>query len=265
MDAAGQIAFLDLLITKIRSAVSTCVYRKPTNNDVVLNYGSASPKRYKVSVIRSYVYRAYTHCSTWASFHEELERVQHILLANGYPTNLVNGVVKEVLADLYTKNNNAGNIDSFNITLLPLQYRGLHTVMFARRLCNLVPSLRVVYTTAKLRNSLPLPRTKIETRHRSKVIYQYSCPACNNAYVGKTKRHLCTRIKEHRKGPLFLHHSTCSLEANVDVPFYSCFSVVDQALLDRHLYILEAMHIHDKRPTLNTQITSEVFKLVLFV
>ena len=32
---------------------------------------------------------------------------------------------------------------------------------------------------------------------KSHVVYEFSCPACNAGYIGKTDRNLGTRIKEH--------------------------------------------------------------------
>ena len=32
---------------------------------------------------------------------------------------------------------------------------------------------------------------------KSYVVYQLNCPGCNNSYIRKTERNLCTRTKEH--------------------------------------------------------------------
>ena len=33
---------------------------------------------------------------------------------------------------------------------------------------------------------------------RSGVVYEFKCRSCNASYIGQTKRHLATRIAEHR-------------------------------------------------------------------
>ena len=32
---------------------------------------------------------------------------------------------------------------------------------------------------------------------KSYVVYQFNCPHCNDSYIGKTERNLCTRTEEH--------------------------------------------------------------------
>ena len=32
---------------------------------------------------------------------------------------------------------------------------------------------------------------------KSYVIYQFDCPGCNDSYIRKTERNLCTRTEEH--------------------------------------------------------------------
>ena len=62
----GKISFLDVgLDTSDSSRFMTKVHRKPTDAGKCLHGESACPDRYKVSVIRSYVYRALKHCASW--------------------------------------------------------------------------------------------------------------------------------------------------------------------------------------------------------
>ena len=41
-------------------------------------------------------------------------------------------------------------------------------------------------------------KDNIPTPLMSSLVYQYNCNRCNSIYVGKTTRHLATRISEHR-------------------------------------------------------------------
>ena len=54
-----MLPFLDVRICKTDNKVHTSVYRKVSNNDVVLHFSALAPKSYKVSVIRSFIYRAF--------------------------------------------------------------------------------------------------------------------------------------------------------------------------------------------------------------
>ena len=51
---------------------------------------------------------------------------------------------------------------------------------------------------------------------KSGVVYEATCPKCNDKYIGKTCRHLKTRIKEHLSNQQkFLPHSVKPLDTNV--------------------------------------------------
>ena len=49
---------------------------------------------------------------------------------------------------------------------------------------------------------------------KSHVAHEFSCPACNVAYIGKTDRNLDTRIKERcgldKNSPIFNHLGECN-------------------------------------------------------
>ena len=77
----NKISYLDINIDASDSTkYVTQVYRKPTDTGKCLHGESQCPDRYKVSVIRSYVYRALKHCSSWPLVHEELQRVKQLHL-----------------------------------------------------------------------------------------------------------------------------------------------------------------------------------------
>ena len=98
---------------------------------------------------------------------------------------------------------------------------------------------------------------------RSKIVYQYTCHSCNAVYVGKTSRHFCERIHEHLgisvrtgatllKPPFSAIREHCALSGhNIDE---KCFSILDTALSDLDLLMLESLHIYDRKPSLNTMV-----------
>ena len=61
---------------------------------------------------------------------------------------------------------------------------------------NVTLKFKTIYTTQKVafRTNMkdPTPREL-----RSKVVYQFNCPGCNAAYIGKTERNLLERCSEH--------------------------------------------------------------------
>ena len=65
--------FLDCLLSKSDTCLSTSVYRKPTFTGLGLNFFSFIPKMYKINIIRTLLQRAYNVTSSFKNFHQEIE------------------------------------------------------------------------------------------------------------------------------------------------------------------------------------------------
>ena len=79
-----SLPFLDVLVKKETNKYITSVYTKSTNLGFCMNGKSECPERYRKSVINAYVRRAMTHCSSWMSVHQELQRASQVLVNNGH-------------------------------------------------------------------------------------------------------------------------------------------------------------------------------------
>ena len=76
------------------------------------------------------------------------------------------------------------------------------------------------------------------------VIYQFTCLRdANSTYIGKTIRHLATRVREHTTSPSAIKEYLSSCTTCKDN--YSCnsFKVIDSANSDFEVSIKEALHI----------------------
>lgn len=59
--------------------------------------------------------------------------------------------------------------------------------------------LNPVYTIPKKLDTLiKKGKDKLHNKNKTEVVYRIDCNNCNATYVGQTKRHLSTRIKEHK-------------------------------------------------------------------
>ena len=97
------------------------------------------------------------------------------------------------------------------------------------------------HLNARLRNAL-----------KSNVVYQYICSCdINNSYIGKTKRHLITRVTEHRtdKSAIGQHLSSRSSCRN-SFGIYQ-FKNISNGRTDVECKIKEALNIKNINPTLN--------------
>ena len=87
---------------------------------------------------------------------------------------------------------------------------------------------------------------------RSNVIYEITCPKCWASYIGMTVRHLCKRITEHFQagGTLSRHMEECGVVFN-GMEHTSIIDATNKGII--HLSILEALHIKEKNPLINTR------------
>ena len=109
----------------------------------------------------------------------------------------------------------------------------------------------IVMTLRKLKTVLPSIKPPVEKLMKSGVVYNLTCPRCSACYVGQTSRHMQTRLKEHiqRDGPMKTHLSQCdTILAEADVDILQSTSRGESFLLT-----LEALHIRERKPSINTK------------
>ena len=134
---------------------------------------------------------------------------------------------------------------------LRVQYRGKCTEDYARALHKIQAPCVIVMTLRKLKSVLPSLKPAVEKMIRSGVVYQLQCPRCKACYVGETCRHMQTRFKEHlqRAGPMKKHLAKCNTTLTpkeVDI-------LQQTARGEGFLLTLEALHIRERKPTINTK------------
>ncbi|XP_064110230.1 uncharacterized protein LOC135218015 [Macrobrachium nipponense] len=98
----GQLPFLDVLVSKTDDGLKTLVYTKKTNIGLCLNGDSECHAQFKNTIVRAYIRRALTHCSSWQDTHKELDRVTQVLVNNGYLNPLNNKEVRTALDRWYS-------------------------------------------------------------------------------------------------------------------------------------------------------------------
>ena len=106
-------------------------------------------------------------------------------------------------------------------------------------------------TLRKLKTVMPSLRPPVEKMFRSGLVYQLTCPGCDARYVGETCRHMLTRFKEHTQkvGPMKKHLQECRATLTEDhVEILQMTSRGEDFLLT-----LEALHIRERKPQINTK------------
>ena len=99
---------------------------------------------------------------------------------------------------------------------------------------------------------------------KSNVVYLFQCPevGCSHNYVGMTTTKLSKRISCHlQEENVLKHFQNCHKYHPTRETILPAFSVIDSAPDPRRLRYLEALHILEKRSTLN--VTQETLLLPL--
>ena len=132
-------------------------------------------------------------------------------------------------------------------------------------------TIRVIFKpTCRLSNIFHF-KDRIPLNLRSHVVYQFECQCCNALYLGKTCRHLHTRISEHC-GISALTGNPLSCVSKSSISDHSReaghpiepsdFKIVTSANSNHNILIKESLLIAQTKPWLNNNVRS--FLLTLF-
>ena len=235
----------------------------------MLNVSAKAPMGYKTNSILSGLHRAWSHCSDWVLLHNAIERIRTRCQSNGYPTHLVDLIICNFInRKVYTLGHNSHSSISKSrqiLSTITLQWRGVHSNHFKRKLLSICNTIDVFFATKKLSSVLRLHGV-LDVGLQSNVVYKFICPGCSSCYIGKTYRHLCTRIDEHRRNKLFQHFSNCVSDTST---FSNNFQVIDRFNTRYGLLVLEELHIRRSRPSLNVVFSDDTcqhvdLKLAIF-
>ena len=188
--------FLDVLVKRMPTEFITSVYRKPTFTGNYINFLSHCSKKRKINLVKTLCQRAVSICSP-ATLDEEIDRITQILKGNGYPEDLVVKTIQFHRDKLTTPK-------MFGPQRCPvpikLPFLGLTSSKCERELkvmtrqCFYSVEPRVIFTSRPILSHVL--KDHIPETDTSLVIYQFEC-CCKSNYVGKTRRRLTDRIKEH--------------------------------------------------------------------
>lgn len=268
-ESSSSFAFLDVQIMRSGDKFYTRTYYKPTYTGLYTNWFSFTPRKFKINLVKCLLSRAWKICSNRILFEKDWYLIKHNLLKNQYPEPLVNALHKNFI--------NSKLIDQPTDTvltvpkkevLLILPYHGTHLSNKLQKsllslFSNTYPQvdLRFIFRTTWRISNLFSYKDNIPTRLKSFVVYRVQCTNCDAFYVGKTKRHMATRFKEHqnpRKTTAVTEHL---LRNNHEVQIDNV-SFLATGKSDTELLIKESLLVKKLSPPLNAMVSS--FPLELF-
>ena len=93
----GPLSFLDVKICRKNANFVPSVYRKPTFGGVFTNYKSFIPSYQKRGLLHTLLYRSFSICCNFKTFHFEIDPLKTILMKNNYPPNFIDSCIKSFL------------------------------------------------------------------------------------------------------------------------------------------------------------------------
>ena len=262
-----------MLIKSTQTSFVTTTFYKNTYTGLLTNYFSFTPLKYKLSLVRTLIDRAFKVNSTWLHFHLNLVKIKSNLQKNSFPLHIIDRYIKSYLHKVYSDSetaNNEGSVEN-DSRYYKLPYIGRYSDVaklrldkVVNKLCKEDTSIKLVFIPFKIGRLFSL-KDSVTNVLKSNVVYKFSCAGCNACYVGETTRHFSTRIKEHLETDKNSHvhkhllsSSDCKDKANTD-----CFSIIDSAPTKFQLKIKEGMHIEWLKPSLNKQVKNFTMTIVV--
>lgn len=199
----GKLNFLNVQCSANKEgSFSTTVYRKPTNTNLYVRWESAHSDAQKEGVFKTLLHQAKSICSDKEALNKEINFLMDIFLANGYPKEVLLGILKSFEKNVQNKKDKS-TVDPAGpplILKLPFYPKLSDQVARAWKKCskfliNAIPTRVVFQPVTKLRNTLC--RLK-EKEPDGRCVYMATCTTCGARYVGQTGRDLDTRISEHK-------------------------------------------------------------------
>ena len=266
----NMIAFLDVLLIRQTNSIDMAVFRKETNTGLYINWNAFAPKKWKTSTLKMLVRRAYL-ISTKDYFREmELSYLRDTFRdINNFPQNVINRIFKEVeIEHSHTPRQETETVENTNIKefQLTLPYAGKKGESIAGEVVKCFKKIdkvkaRISYKAKRLISCFNL-KDEVQQKHQHNVVYEVTCPDCDDVYIGETGRRLQERLKDHcgrDKNSHVFRHSFDNKHGEITMENVKIINKNYNNYYKRK--VSEAIFIKSKNPILNTQDTSVPLKL----
>ena len=243
--------FLDIQIKVKENGCDTWMWRKTTHTGLLLNFDALCPLTWKSGLILCLLNRAKAICSSKLLFQKDVIKLRQIFLSNDYPIWCFNKFLPRFLTvdnDLSDRERSEINpVVYFNVPCIGKESR--HFVSCLAKLFHVIFDVKVfaIYKTFKIGTHFQL-KSHITLLLCLNVVYKFTCLCDSNlTYIGKSTRHLSTRVGEHLN--VASHHEnsgikqlilSCTVCSNVrhDLNF---FEILKQCKSDFQAKIHEAL------------------------
>ena len=135
--------------------------------------------------------------------HDQFDFIRKVSSENGYPNAFVESIIRKHLNSLYTPRELQQKPTETQTVVLRVPYHGTPSQIFAKRVTAAVAKqypttkVRVVYDVKARIGQNFTTKDRVSKQLKPGVFYEAACPECGAKYIGKTYRHLNTRMNEH--------------------------------------------------------------------
>ena len=180
----NKLPFLGMEITKNGRQLSTSVYRKPTNTGLLLHFHSHVDRRYKTSLLRTMVDRAYRLSSTKELFEAECKELRAIFSKLKYPNKLVDSTISSFIKSKLSNVSSPPVVPVEQPVWILLPFKDQKSADVLRKQLNNLSNrigtpLQPIYTSRKLGDALSVKEQKPSLINQHSVVYKFSCPLCD--------------------------------------------------------------------------------------
>ena len=258
-----SLPFLDMLIMRLGTLLSSTWYNKPTDTGLIMNYHALAPRIYKRSVVAGFVHRIYRACSSWENFHASLEKAKCVLESNQYPPDFYEPVIQKAIAKCLNVEEELNRKDhaetgeladaSIGKRLIFIEYRGKVTEDYCRSLRKINAPCQPVLTLRKLKTVMPSLKPAVDKPVRNHIVYRITCPRCKMCYIGACTRCLNVRFGEHKKPSQVMGKHLRKCDAINEISLEHVDILASTTRSEQFLFTLEALWQKEERPKLNTK------------
>ena len=266
----GTLPFLDLLFQRNGNSTVTTIFRKPTNNDIYLNWNAFPPDISKRGTLKTLAKGAYIVCSTNELLQKEFKYLVKVFHeTNNYPHYVIKQILKQVHDEQKEQKVNvptAAIADEANanrkkeqLLLVPYQDKKRDYVIksMKKRMKCLLPTnivIKTAYAGSKLSTCFRV-KDVTKFKHNHDIIDQGRCPeiGCNDHYLGETDCRISERVLDHAARDQNSHHFKHSIESGHPVLEMNNYKTIEEGYKNnvRKRKIGKALLIKEMKPTLN--------------
>ncbi|BHF57436.1 hypothetical protein SprV_0100037800 [Sparganum proliferum] len=186
----NQLPFLGVQVTRLTDGkIRTTVNRKATHSRRIFHFQRNHPVGHKRSFVRTLFQSVQTHCSDDSGRKDEMNYLQALFKANGYPKSFIRNCFKKPHFE-----QSSGEKPRF---WLPIPYVKNVSEATARILKPF--GIGVAHKPeCTIRQQIMKHKDPLATTETSAVVYSIPCLNWNARYVGETGKRLGTRLHKHQ-------------------------------------------------------------------